>query len=255
MCACLRRHTRPSATRPQPWLGFMACMKKPLPHVPHEPQALCKHSSYAQFFTFFSPRPPHMVIVFHEKKSQWHFLQKKKKKEIIFFGKFSFWKENNAFETFILKTFIAHVSLKIFGFISNAMKTVFETSRFTVKQTFQPSDSSGSRRSLETLGTIHPRDTKLLVCHFSGKIGTFFGHLFAPKPWGLLYACKHLLHEIQPLSTVGSWTPMLLCPWEIIAGESLSSAYNLKNQMLDWFYRRVTSVVRFQSPCTQQDMR
>lgn len=183
------------------------------------------------------------------------FYRKKKKKEIIFFGKFSFWKENNAFETFILKTFIAHVSLKIFGFISNAMKTVFETSRFTVKQTFQPSDSSGSRRSLETLGTIHPRDTKLLVCHFSGKIGTFFGHLFAPKPWGLLYACKHLLHEIQPLSTVGSWTPMLLCPWEIIAGESLSSAYNLKNQMLDWFYRRVTSVVRFQSPCTQQDMR
>lgn len=116
-----------------------------------------------------------------KKKKSMTFSTEQKKKEIIFFQKFPFWKENNAFETFILKSFIACVSLKIFGFISNAMKTVFETSRFTVKQAFQPSDGSGSRRSSETLGTIHLSDTKPLFCHFSGKIGTFLGHLSATQ--------------------------------------------------------------------------
>lgn len=110
MCACLRRHTRPSATRPQPWLGFMACMKKPLPHVPHEPQALCKHSSYAQFFTFFSPRPPHMVIVFHEKKKSMTFSTEKKKKRNHFLWEVLFLERKQCFRNFYFKNF--HCSCK-----------------------------------------------------------------------------------------------------------------------------------------------
>lgn len=79
---------------------------------------------------FFSP---HTVIVFHEKKCQWHFLPL----SIYIFGKFSLWKENNASKSFILKTFIAGVSLRILGFISNTRKTVFEISRFTDTAVFK----------------------------------------------------------------------------------------------------------------------
>lgn len=100
-----------------------------------------------------------------KKKSQWLFYTEKNH---IFFGTFSFWKQNNAFKTL---TFISRVSFKMFGFVSNAMKTAFETSGFVVKQTSSFSKSSMSRTSQE----MHRQPTLLFCCCLGGKMKALLG--------------------------------------------------------------------------------
>lgn len=119
----------------------------------------------------------------------------------ICFGKFPFWKENNAFETFFFlkKTLIPHVSLEIFGFISNAIKAVFKTSRSAAKQTSRLSKSSRPRRSLGVLRTAQPGGTQPPFCHFGGKPGTFLAHRVC---------CAHANNRCtdhKALSVAGYW--------------------------------------------------
>lgn len=102
-----------------------------------------------------------------KKKCQWLFFYTGKKM-------FSLGRSLSGNKTMILKlfflTFIARVSLKIFGFISNAMKTAFETSRFVVKQTSSFSKSSVSSRRQET----HRQPIPLFCC-LGGKMKAFVG--------------------------------------------------------------------------------
>lgn len=113
-------------------------------------------------------------------------------KNHIFFGMFSFWKQNNAFKTL---TFISRVSFKMFGFVSNAMKTAFETSGFVVKQTSSFSKSSVSRTSQE----MHRQPTLLFCCCLGGKMKALLGC------W---VCCAHANNQSmghKALFVMGSW--------------------------------------------------
>lgn len=73
------------------------------------------------FFYYYS----HTWSYFLLKKLFSDIFYRKQTKKTFSLGRSLFGTKNNSFKTFILKAFIARVSLKIFGFVSNAMKTAF----------------------------------------------------------------------------------------------------------------------------------
>lgn len=136
----------------------------------------------------------------------------RKQTKIIFFGKSSFWNEKQFFQNFYFKSFHCSCKSENIWLCFKCNENSFLNIKIYSKTDIPAFRQLGSRRSLETRGTIHPRDTKPLFC--SVAIEGHFGDISLPLKHGLCY-----------------WAPTLLFPWEIFpAGECLSSAYNQRTK-------------------------
>lgn len=180
MSLCVFLH-HPRATKPHPWLFSMDYIEKNCHKCP----------IFSFFHYFFLTHGNSFSIKKKPNKTRpWHFLRiknkmKQNKRNNFHWEVLSFGRKTMLLKLLFLKSAVARVRLKIFGWSSSAMKTVFEMFRFTVKPTFQPSHGTGSRKSWGALGTTHPGDTEQLFCHSGGgKKIRILGHLLVSQSTG-----------------------------------------------------------------------